>query len=114
MKEYGLAPDDRLVFAMYIHPDVDIVHEVASAGDLKLLAGLIAVHTPYNDLTFTERFGLLLPLAGEAADAGLPLQPKDRHLREVEFRRLGETVGKGRADESVQIGFFDYVVNPSS
>ncbi len=106
--QQDLARDNCWVRAVNVHPDVDVVHEVAPAGGLELLPRAVRIHASNDDLAFTgEASRVVLPPLGIATNDGIRLEAVDHPLRDVELRVSGlhvdgERRRSGDSDSSPQ------------
>jgi hypothetical protein len=95
---------------MYVHPDIDIVHEIAPACDFEFLTAFVAIHAPKYDLTFAERLRLLLPFAGESSDVRFRLKAVNHHFGEMELGRFGKNISRRGSDKAIQIRLLDNII----
>src|SRR2546427_4377089 len=92
---------------MHVHTDIDVVHQVTPASHFQLVPTLVAVDAAEDDVALAERFGIVLPPAGEAPHARARLQPVDHHLRDVQLRSFGDGVDRLRSHQSIEIRILD-------
>jgi hypothetical protein len=94
---------------VHIHPDIDVMHHVASACHFQFVPAPVAVHAAKNDLAFSERLGIVLPSAGKPPHARLRLQAIDHHLCNLQLRSSGGNIHRLGAHQPVQIRFLNNI-----
>ena len=103
-------PIKALVRPVHIHADVDVVHEVAAAGNFKLSPSPVCIHATENNLAASQWLRLLFPLTGEATDKSVGLQAKDHHTGDMELGRRCWYIDRPCTHQAVEVRFFNDII----
>jgi hypothetical protein len=95
---------------VYVHSDIDIVHQIMPAGYFKLFPALVAVNAAKHYLALPQRLPAYPATSGEALNKCIRLQTVNHLLSEMEFWGLGERVSQLSADKAVEVRLLNKIV----